>query len=149
MSESEIGSLYAQVFASFISKCLADECQGDQCPYAMDCHTRWLLLDTGEVRPVPWEGRASEPPWWASWARCPHAYPHTLYSLDVGAGGIAEACRWAFVRGVHQIPEEPDLGRGLSARGSYLLREWSRIKDRPEALSQHIAIEEAKAKRGR
>jgi hypothetical protein len=90
--------------------------------------------------PWPVDPDYPEPTYWAMWPKCPRLFEPTLYYLDQGVATISEACRWAIECGWHRSAK-------LSARGSFLLREYTRIRENPAALRQKIFADKLEAVR--
>jgi hypothetical protein len=135
VTEDDIGSLYTSVWRYFVEKELPD-C--DYCPFDDCCRTRrFWLLETGEINAHPMHD-STPPDFWAVWSRCPKTFPRR-WVIDEGVGSLKELLRWAVERGAHQR-------RHVPARASYLMREYTRIKDMPEALHEHILVQKSKKK---
>jgi hypothetical protein len=100
-----------------------------------------LLLDSGSIVPFNPEQGYDIPDHWASWPKCPRLYLGKAYQIDQGIVSISEALRWAFEMRIHRSSR-------LSCRGQFLIREWSRIKEHPRLLAEHIAYEKWKAQQG-
>lgn len=79
---------------------------------------------------MPWTHPEPPDDIWAWWPDCPRHHVAT-YAIDQGRGSLAELCRWAWERGIHRR-------RRLTAGGSWILREWSALRDRPAELAAHI-----------
>lgn len=124
----------------FIGKNLPD-CKISECPFDRECNSRFLLLDSGSIVPFKEEKGYPIPDHWVSWPRCPRLFLGRRYMVDQGIVSISEALRWAFEMRAHR-------SHRLSCRGQYLIREWSRIREYPGLLADHIAYEKWKAKHG-
>ena len=137
-----MAALYASVFSGFIDETIP-EC-GEFCPYSSECYERFLLVETGEVKPWPWAGPECEPDFWAMWPTCPRHYmgEKYIYRVERGSGYLAEVCRWQYEKGAHKSDK-------INARGLNLIREWSRIKDLPSTLREKMAIDKLKKKGGK
>lgn len=136
----EVGALHTEVFSRFVNESLPAVCSGD-CGWASHCHDTWVLLGTGEVRPMPSEMSFEDIDPWAIWHLCPRRFKSKSYALDQGLATISECCRWAVECALHQRTN-------LSPRASYLLREYTRIKGLPSALRQKMMMDEIKATKG-
>jgi len=139
VTATEIGELHAAVFGGFIEENIP-EC-GEYCPWGSSCFERFLLLETGEVKPWKFDRADTEPVYWASWPRCPRMFMGSghVYMVDSSYESIAEVCRWAVERGLHRSDR-------LTAKSSMLLREYTRIRERPGLLKIHV---EAQKRKGR
>ena len=130
MEEHDIGALQTAVFASFVDESLG---QCEDCYWPTDCYRCFVLDDAGVVRPCPdLEGVDA----WAVWSQCPRHYEFR-YLIDQGIGSAAELARWAW--------ECDDHKRPITARASHLIRTWTRIKDLPSALREHIVAKKLKS----
>ena len=75
-----------------------------------------------------------------SWPECPRKYEVTR-EIGPSLVTLAECCRWAVERGVHRNPR-------VTSGASLLLRDYTRLRDWPDRLSESRAAAESKAKRG-
>ena len=128
------------MFRGFIEESLP-ECDGEHvpvglCAFAGECHRRFALLETGEIKPLAaWY----HPLTYARWPACPRRFLGLghLYRVDQWPVDLAEVCRWAVERGEHR-------SRQITARASCILREYTRIRETPSALRTRIEVERAR-----
>lgn len=115
---------------------VCEDGEGQGCQFSAECHERFVLAGVPAALAPQRECDADPDDVWASWRGCPRRFLAT-YRIDQGVGSLAELLRWRLSCGVHR------RGR-LTAGGSFLLREYERMRDGPAELAEREAVHRAK-----